>query len=72
MGASRMPLRTLGQSLTAPCVRVIAHRTHRIMSGTVKDNIVFSHHYDEEFYNLVLECESYRFNKRASNLHPNP
>ncbi|KAF9779193.1 metal resistance protein YCF1 [Thelephora terrestris] len=27
-----------------------------IMSGTIKDNILFSHHYDETFYNLVLDA----------------
>ena len=27
------------------------------MSGTIKDNILFSHHYDETFYNLVLDGE---------------
>ena len=25
------------------------------MSGTIRDNILFSHHYDETFYNLVLD-----------------
>lgn len=25
------------------------------MSGTIKDNILFSHQYDETFYNLVLD-----------------
>ena len=27
------------------------------MSGTIKDNILFSHHYDETFYDLVLDGE---------------
>ncbi|KAF8631681.1 hypothetical protein AX15_002266 [Amanita polypyramis BW_CC] len=27
-----------------------------IMSATVRDNILFSHEYDEEFYNLVIEA----------------
>ena len=27
----------------------------RIMSATIKDNIVFHYAYDEEFYNLVLD-----------------
>jgi hypothetical protein len=27
------------------------------MSGTIKDNILFSHHYDETFYNLVIDGE---------------
>ena len=36
---------------------------HRIMSGTIKDNILFSHHYDETFYNVVLDGERHRFNK---------
>lgn len=27
------------------------------MSGTIKDNILFSHDYDETFYNLILDCE---------------
>ena len=30
--------------------------THaRILSATVRDNILFSHEYDESFYNLVIE-----------------
>lgn len=28
---------------------------HRIMSATVRDNIIFSHEFDEPFYNLVLD-----------------
>ena len=27
----------------------------RIMSATIRDNILFSHKYEEEFYNLVLD-----------------
>ena len=27
----------------------------RIMSASVRDNIIFSHEYDESFYNLVLD-----------------
>jgi ATP-binding cassette, subfamily C (CFTR/MRP), member 1 len=29
------------------------------MSGTIRDNILFSHHYDDTFYNLVLDGERY-------------
>ena len=30
--------------------------THaRILSATVRDNILFSHEYDESFYDIVLE-----------------
>lgn len=28
---------------------------YRIMSATVRENILFSHEYDEYFYNLVIE-----------------
>jgi hypothetical protein len=27
----------------------------RIMNATIRENILFSHRYDEEFYNLVLD-----------------
>lgn len=30
-------------------------KINRIMSATIRDNIVFSHEYDEVFYKLVLE-----------------
>jgi len=32
---------------------------HRIMSATIRDNILFSHEYDETFYNLVIEGKCY-------------
>jgi hypothetical protein len=35
------------------------------MSGTIKDNILFSHHYDDTFYNLVLDGEHYRINAQS-------
>lgn len=30
------------------------------MSATVRDNILFSHEYDETFYNLVVEGKFHR------------
>ena len=30
-------------------------KNYRIMSATVKENILFAHEYDETFYNLVLD-----------------
>jgi ATP-binding cassette subfamily C (CFTR/MRP) protein 1 len=35
------------------------------MSGTIKDNILFSHHYDETFYNLVLDGERHQAGSAA-------
>jgi ATP-binding cassette subfamily C (CFTR/MRP) protein 1 len=29
--------------------------TFRILSATIRDNILFSHEYDETFYNLIIE-----------------
>ena len=57
MEVLHMPHRTLGQLRTRSTIRVFTHRSRRIMSGTIRDNIVFSHHYDETFYNLVLDGE---------------
>lgn len=31
----------------------------RILSASVRDNILFSHAYDENFYNLVLDGMSF-------------
>lgn len=31
--------------------------SHRILSASIRDNILFSHEYDETFYNLVIEGE---------------
>ena len=59
--ASRMPLRTRGWSRSVSRVRILTHRVSRIMSGTIKDNILFSHQYDDTFYNLVLDGERHRF-----------
>ena len=52
-----MLLRTLGKPPITSCIRVLAHCMRRIKSGTIKDNILFSHHYDETFCNLVLDGE---------------
>ena len=54
-----MHLRILGKPATTSCICVFAHSMHRIMSGTIKDNILFSYDYDETFYNLVLDGESH-------------
>ena len=34
---------------------ILLNQTSRILSATVRDNILFSHEYDEIFYNLVIE-----------------
>ncbi len=39
---------------------VYSHTLTRIMSATIRDNITFSHEYDEVFYNLVLDGEPLR------------
>ena len=52
-----MYLRILGKPATGSRIWVFPHRGYRIMSGTVKDNILFSHDYDDTFYNLVLDGE---------------
>jgi len=57
MEVSRMLLKTPGESRVTPYPRVFAHQARRIMSGTIKDNILFSHECDETFYNLVLDGE---------------
>jgi len=43
------------------------YQMRRIMSGTIKDNILFSHHYDDTFYNLVLDGKCSYSNKRFPN-----
>lgn len=42
------------------------------MSATVKDNILFAHEYDEEYYNLVLDGKGFLDSdmKRRTNLPP--
>jgi hypothetical protein len=32
------------------------YHQNRILSASVRDNIIFSHEYDEDFYNLVLDA----------------
>jgi hypothetical protein len=34
---------------------VASNARYRVLSSTVRDNILFSHEYDETFYNLVIE-----------------
>ena len=41
----------------------------RIMSGTIKDNILFSHQYDDTFYNLVLDGEGNNFDNLCRDSH---
>lgn len=50
-----MSPRILGRPPATQCVEACAYCPHRIMSGTIRDNILFSHQYDEIFYNLVLD-----------------
>jgi len=34
---------------------IMEYQFPRILSATVRENILFSHEYDETFYNLVIE-----------------
>ena len=36
-------------------ILILYNYTPRILSATVRDNILFSHEYDEVFYDLVIE-----------------
>ncbi|THH32362.1 hypothetical protein EUX98_g1802 [Antrodiella citrinella] len=47
--------RTEGEVRLSGCISY-APQTPWIMSASVRDNIVFSHEYDEAFYNLVLDA----------------
>jgi hypothetical protein len=55
MGVSHMHLKTLGKSYIIFCFLSWADGTLRILSASIRDNILFSHEYDETFYNLVIE-----------------
>ena len=71
MEVSHMHPRTLGQSqshIAYPSLH--SQDMYRIMSGTIKDNICFSHHYDDTFYNLVLDGERHHLNAWFPDLHP--
>lgn len=50
-----MLLRMHGQFKFKTLVQSGLQKQCRIMSATVRDNILFSHEYDEVFYNLVIE-----------------
>lgn len=50
-----MPLRVLGTVLFIFCEMRSKLKLERIMSATVRENILFSHEYDEIFYNLVVD-----------------
>jgi hypothetical protein len=56
MGASRMHLKPLGKVILF-CSLVLADGVLRIVSATIRDNILFSHEYDETFYDLVIDGE---------------
>lgn len=45
----------------------VAKTIYRIMSATIRDNIVFSYEYDETFYNMVLDGMNKHF---CSTDHP--
>ena len=60
-----MYLKPLGKPGKTSCICTLAHCMFRIMSGTIKDNILFSHHYDDTFYNLVLDGENHCSNSFA-------
>jgi hypothetical protein len=55
MAQSHMHLKIHGQKLHATFIWDLHGCFNRIMSGTIRENIVFSHRYDETFYNLVLD-----------------
>ena len=64
-------LRLLGKRATASHSSGFTHRMRRIMGGTIRDNILFSHHYDETFYDLVLDGERHHFGNYAlTNFEP--
>lgn len=50
---------------TTSFIRVFAHYVPKIMGGKAKDNILFSHQYDNTFYDLVLDGE-YLLPQKAS------
>ena len=52
-----MLLKILGMSSPASCWGFTFIIIYRIMSATIRDNILFSHKYDEVFYNIVLDGE---------------
>lgn len=43
------------EHLSGACTLWLTKRFQRIMSATVRDNILFACHYDEAFYNVVLD-----------------
>jgi hypothetical protein len=42
-------------SLNSGCLGLLTNTLDRIMNATIRENILFSHRYDEEFYNVVLD-----------------
>lgn len=54
-----MPLRALGTVLFIFCEMCSKLKLDRIMSATVRENILFSHEYDEIFYNLVIDGKTF-------------
>ena len=49
-----MPRRTLGEQLRVQS-QGVSEIGDRLMGASIRDNILFSHEYDETFYNLVLD-----------------
>jgi ATP-binding cassette, subfamily C (CFTR/MRP), member 1 len=41
----------------------------RLMGASIRDNILFSHEFDEAFYNLVLDGECFRDHRRLCAPH---
>ena len=68
MGQLLMLLRMHGQLNFGTLMRFGSHKLCRIMSATVRDNILFSHEYDEVFYNVVIEGDFILQLKTKSNL----
>jgi len=50
-----MPPKILGKYSTILTSCFGPHGSYRILSASIRDNILFSHEYDETFYNLVIE-----------------
>jgi ATP-binding cassette, subfamily C (CFTR/MRP), member 1 len=54
-------------TITVAWVYFIYGFIRRILSASVRDNILFSHEYDENFYNLVLDGVYFSHFLRADN-----
>jgi hypothetical protein len=44
--------------------RILIEVADRLMGASIRDNILFSHEYDEAFYNLVLDGAYFKDRRR--------